>query len=659
MMLLMVGLFSYLGAKLIGLCISNLLLAKFRKIQVDARHIPDLPQAEVEQFCLTQQLHRETAERQRIQNELEKSLSWQQMTLESTTDGILAVDTQGNIAGFNQKFVQMWCIPELLLESGNYKQALRVALKQLKNPRQHLDTVRESYLKPDIQIYDAIAFKDGKVFERYSQPQRIGQKIIGRVWSFRDVTAHKIAEATIRHQALHDLLTDLPNRVLFNQRLSESLVQARQNSSKLAVCFLDLDRFQTINETLGHAIGDQLLQNVAQRLSKCLRAGDTIARWGGDEFTLLLPEISNIQDAIHFQEQILAAFKSEFYIENHYLHISPSIGIAIYPIHGEDAETLIKNADAALYRVKSQGRNNYQFYQSKINSQALKLLTLENSLYSALEREELIVYYQPQVKIATGEIIKMEALLRWQHPELGLIPPGKFIPLAEDNGLIIPIGEWVLRTACTQNKAWQDALDLPSLSVAVNLSARQFGQPNLVGLVKQVLSETKLNPQYLDLEITETIAMQDVDFTRKILNDLGNMGVSISLDDFGTGYSSLSYLKNFPVHALKIDKSFVCNLTSNSNDAAITTAIISLANALNLKVVVEGVETEEQRNLLRILKCEFMQGYFFSRPVLAEDATTLLKKSKSQRVSSYLENKTDGRWQMVDGRKNFSSFIVN
>lgn len=658
MMLLMVGLFICLGAKLIALCISYFPLAKFRNIQADERHIPDLPQVDVENFLLAE-LHKETAERQRIQKELEKSWTWQQITLESTTDGVLVVDTQGKIVGFNQKFVQMWCIPELLVESGNYKQALRVASKQLENPRQHLDTVRQSYLNPDAQIYDAIAFKDGRVFERYSQPQRIGDKIIGRVWSFRDITAHKIAEATIHHQALHDLLTDLPNRVLFNQRLSESLVQARQNRSKLAVCFLDLDRFQTINETLGHAIGDQLLQNVAQRLTKCLRSGDTIARWGGDEFTLLLPEISDFKDATHIQERILAAFKSEFQIENHHLHISPSIGIALYPMHGEDVETLTKNADAALYRVKSQGRNNYQFYQSEINSQALDLLSLKNSLYTALERKEFIIYYQPQVKIATGEIMKMEALLRWQHPELGLIPPGKFIPLAEENGLIIPMSEWVLRTACTQNKVWQDSLGLPSLSVAVNLSARQFNQPDLVSLVKQVLSETKLNPQCLELEITETVAMQNIDFTRKILSELGNMGVTISLDDFGTGYCSLSYLKNFPINALKIDKSFVRDLTNDTNDAAITTAIIALAHALNLTVVVEGVETEEQRNLLRILECELMQGYLFSHPILAEDATELLKKCKSQKVSIYLENKSDSRWQIVDGRQNFSSFTVN
>lgn len=582
-------------------------------------------------------LQREIIERKRIEAELEKLLSLQQATLESTADGILVVDNKGNIASFNQKFVQMWRIPELLIKSGNYRQALRVALKQLENPRKYLATARELYLQPDAQIYDfndAILFKDGRIFERYSQPQRISGKIVGRVWSFRDVTAHNFAEAKIRYQASHDLLTNLPNRALFNERLCKSLAQAYQRGGKLAVCFLDLDRFQSINDTLGHAIGDQLLQSVAQRITKCLRSHDTIARWGGDEFTLLLPEINDAQDAAYIQEQILEAFKAAFDIENHRLHISISIGIALYPMHGEDMETLIKHADAALYRVKLQGRNSYQFYHSAINSHASELLILENSLHYALERQEFKVYYQPQVNISTGEISKMEALLRWQHPELGLITAEKFIPLAEETGLIVPIGEWVLRTACAQNKAWQESLDLPLLSVAVNISARQFQQPNLVNMVTQVLSETKLKPQYLELEITESVAMQNVTLTKIILRELHNMGVSISIDDFGTGYCSLSYLKHFPVDSLKIDRSFVRDLASDTNDAAITTAIVALAHGLNLTVVAEGVETEEQRNLLRIIKCELMQGHLFSHPVSFEDATRLMRKCESRRVST-------------------------
>ncbi len=579
-------------------------------------------------------LQQEIASREQVQIELEKSRSLQQATLESTADGILVIDNCGNITEFNQKFVEMWGIPELPIKPGNNKLGLKIALSQLKYPKQYIDSIRELHAHPDTQINDAIALKDGRIFERFSQPQLIGGKIVGRVWSFRDITAHKVAEAKIRYQALHDLLTDLPNRVLFNERLADALKQASEFSEQLAVCFLDLDRFKTINDTLGHVIGDQLLQSVSERLTQSLREGDIIARWGGDEFTILLPKIRDAKDAANIQERILAALKPVFEIENHHLHISASIGIALYPVHGEDAETLIKHADVALYRAKSLGRNKYQFYNSAINSQATELLALENSLYHALERHEFTVYYQPEVNITTSKITKMEALLRWKHPELGLISPSKFIPLAEETGLIVPIGEWVLRTACTQTKYWQNLLGLSSLSIAVNLSARQFQQPNLVELIKQILTETQLQPECLELEITETIAMQNIELTIDILNQLNQMGVSISIDDFGTGYCSLSYLKNFPIHTLKIDRSFVRDLTTNTQDAAITTAIIALAHGLNLAVVAEGVETEEQRNVLKLMKCELMQGYLFSCAVSAEDATKLLQRCKSSRVDS-------------------------
>lgn len=654
MILLMVDLLTCLGAQLVALRISNYLLLKIRKILLSeykssCRLTKNemLSGREEKRYSLTKnsqlenkvkertaQLQKEIAERQRVQKELEKSLALQWATLESTADGILVIDTQGNIVGFNQKFLQIWRIPESLVSSRNYSAALRVAMKELEDPGHYLATIRELHLNPDTQIYDAIAFKDGRILERFSQPQRLEGQIVGRVWSFRDVTAHKLAEATIRHQALHDLLTNLPNRVLFNERLSESLNQADKNGNQLAVCFLDLDRFKTINDTLGHAIGDQLLQSVAQRLTKCLRIGDTLARWGGDEFTLLLPEINDSEDVAQIQESIIAALKPVFDIENHRLHVSVSIGIALYPLHGQDTETLIKHADAALCRVKLHGRNHYQFYHSAITSQAAELLILENSLHSALERQEFEVYYQPQVNISTGKITKIEALLRWRHFDLGFIPPEKFIPIAEETGLIVSIGEWVLKTACAQNKAWQDALGLPSLSVAVNISARQFQQSNLVDTVTQILSETKLNHQCLELEITETVAMKNVGLTQTILMELHNMGVSISIDDFGTGYCSLSYLKTFPIHCLKIDRSFVRDLRNGNNDAAITTAIIALAHGLNLAVVAEGVETKEQRNLLQILDCQVMQGYLFSRPLTAEDTTKLLQKSKSRKFSN-------------------------
>ncbi|MGM3306323.1 putative bifunctional diguanylate cyclase/phosphodiesterase [Anabaena sp. WFMT] len=629
-MTLMVGVITCIGIQLVALIILNLLVSKFINQQEKKYRTHNIY---ITESSLAEKLQREISERQNIQIELEKSLALQKAALESTTDSILILDNLNKIVSFNQNFLRMWNIPELLLKSGNYRQILRFALKQVENPRYYLKILRELNNHPDKQIHDTLFFKDGRVFNPHFQLQHIGEKNIGRVWSFRDITAEKLASATINYQALHDILTNLPNRVLFNDLLITALEKVHQNHH-LAVCFLDLDRFKKVNDSLGHGIGDKLLQLVAQRLKQCLRVGDIIGRWGGDEFIILLQKISDINDIDVIQKRIFAAFKQGFEIESYHLNISPSIGIALYPQHGEDADTLIKNADAALSRVKLQGRNHYKLYHPAINSQAPELFILENSLHYALEREEFKLFYQPQVNSSTGEITKMEALLRWQHPELGLIPPATFIPIAEETGLILPISEWVLKTACLQNKAWQENLKLPYLSVAVNLSARQFQQPNLVSMIEQVLSETKLEPKYLELEITETVAMQDVKLTQKILRGLDNIGVFISIDDFGTGYCSLSYLKDFPIHSLKIDQSFVRDLANGDNQTAITTAIIALAHGLNLAVVAEGVETEEQLNVLRILECEVMQGYLFSHPLSADDATIMLTKYQQQRVSN-------------------------
>lgn len=643
MMCLMVGLLAHLKAKIVSLLFPLLLLPRSKSLQPQGIAFASLANNDKESethetFSPLKTLPIDFVCDKRfnqIQIELEKSRSLHQATLESTADGILVVDNEGQITGFNQKFVQMWGISEALLTSGSDREALKAALSQLEDPKDYVATIRKLCALPSSQVYDAITFKDGRIFERYSQPQYVGGKIVGRVWSFRDITAQKTAEAKIRHQSLHDLLTDLPNRVLFNELLVLALKQASENEEKLAVCFLDLDRFKTINDTLGHAVGDQLLKSVTQRLTQCLREGDIIARWGGDEFTILLPKIRDVKDAVNIQERILAALNPTFDIQGNQLHVSASIGTALYPLHGDDAETLIKHADAALNRAKSQGRNKYQFYNSGITTQTTELFILENSLYYALEKEEFTVYYQPQVNIITGKITKMEALLRWEHSGLGAISPAKFIPLAEETGQIIPIGEWVLRTACIQTKYWQKALAIPSLSVAVNLSARQFQQPNLVDMVQQILIETELAPEYLELEITEGIAMQNMDLTKDILNDLHRMGVSISIDDFGTGYCSLAYLKNFPIHTLKIDKSFVRDLATNTHDAAITTAIIALAHGLNMNVVAEGVETEEQRRLLQILDCKLMQGFLFSSAISAEDATKLLRKYKRRKLNNH------------------------
>ncbi|WP_017319417.1 EAL domain-containing protein [Mastigocladopsis repens] len=430
-------------------------------------------------------------------------------------------------------------------------------------------------------------------------------------------------EEKIRYQALHDLLTELPNRLLFGELLSNALPNADRSRESLAVIFLDLDRFKTINDTLGHTLGDHLLKSVATRLRDALRAGDTVARWGGDEFTILLPRIHQVEEVVHVARRILQAFESAFYLEGHELYVSASLGIALFNEDSPDAETLIKHADAALYQAKDAGRNNYQFYTASLGAKTPNLLTIEKSLRHALEREELVLYYQPRVNIATRSITGMEALLRWQHPEMGLVAPNVFIPLAEESGLIIPIGEWVLRTACEQNKAWQEA-GLPQLTMAVNLSPKQFRQPNLVETVAMILNQTGLEPHFLELEVTETTAIEDLDFTKTVLQKLENMGVHLSIDDFGTGHSSLSRLQLLPLHNLKIDRSFIQNLTTDVKVAHIVKAIVALGTSLGLRLTAEGVEKEEELEFLQSINCEDVQGFLFYRPLSAQKATEVL-----------------------------------
>jgi diguanylate cyclase (GGDEF)-like protein len=430
-------------------------------------------------------------------------------------------------------------------------------------------------------------------------------------------------EEKIRYRALHDLLTELPNRLLFSELLSKALPNADRSQESLAVIFLDLDRFKTINDTLGHTLGDQLLKSVAQRLRDALRVGDTVARWGGDEFTILLPRIHQVEEVVHVARRILQAFESAFYLEGHELYVSASLGIALFNEDSPDAETLIQHADTALYQAKDAGRNNYQFYKASVGAKTPNLLMIEKSLRHALEREELVVYFQPRVNIATRKITGMEALLRWQHPEMGLIAPNVFIPLAEESGLIVPIGEWVLRTACEQNKIWQKA-GLPPITMAVNLSPKQFRQPNLVETVAMILDQTGLEPHFLELEVTETTAIEDLGFTKTVLQKLEHMGVHLSIDDFGTGYSSLSRLQLLPLHNLKIDRSFIQNLTTDVKVAHIVKAIVALGRSLGLRLTAEGVEKQEELEFLHSINCEDVQGFLFYRPLPVQKATEVL-----------------------------------
>lgn len=437
------------------------------------------------------------------------------------------------------------------------------------------------------------------------------------------------AEAAAQHQVYYDWLTDLPNRVMFTDRLTVALAQAARHRKMLAVLFVDLDRFKTIIDTLGHTLGDQLLRGVAQRLHGCLEEGDTLARLGGDEFVVLLPQINRADKAVRVAQRMLEALKPSFIFGKHELHVTTSIGISLYPYDGEDADTLLKNADTALYRAKEQGRNNYQLYTPAMNARSFERLALENSLRKALERKEFLLHYQPQIDLQSGTIIGAEALVRWQHPDLGLVYPAEFISMAEETGLIVPLGEWVLRSACAQNRTWQK-MGLPSLVVAVNLSARQFQQQELVETVSRILKETGLAASSLELEITESVAMQNPDYTNVLLRSLKDMGAQIALDDFGTGYSSLSYLKRFPIDTLKIDQSFVRDLSSDPNDAAIANAVIVLAHSLKLRVIAEGVETRDQEAFLRFHHCDTCQGYLFGSPVPAVQFEALLRKQSQK-----------------------------
>lgn len=467
--------------------------------------------------------------------------------------------------------------------------------------------------------------KTGEAQKWTSEEQKLAQSLGTHLYM---AAMQRRVEAMIRHQASHDPLTGLPNRLLFNEKLSLALASAHQNGEMLAVIFLDLDRFKNVNDTLGHPVGDLLLQSVSRRLANCLRVGDSMARWGGDEFTVLLYNINTPEEATKICQLIIQSLSTPFDFEGLELYIKASLGIALAPYDGEDAETLLKNADAAMYKAKQKGRNNYQFYTQAIGSKVSEDLNLENHLYKAIKNSEFVLYYQPQINLNTGKIVGLEALIRWDHPERGLIPPDRFIPLAEETGLICQIDEWVMRTACLQNRAWQ-LLGLPPMRIAVNLSARQFLQPHTVQIIAEILSETKLNPEYLEIEITESIAMTDVSFTVSVLQQLQEMGIHISLDDFGTGYSSLWSLKNFPLNNLKIDKSFVADLVTGSNGATIVKLAIALGQGLNLQVIAEGVETAEQLAFLRSHQCDMGQGYFFSKPIPAAAITQLCLENQS------------------------------
>lgn len=425
------------------------------------------------------------------------------------------------------------------------------------------------------------------------------------------------AEQEIRQLAYFDKLTGLPNRTLFQDRLNQALYRARRDNAQIALLYFDLDRFKEINDSLGHQIGDLLLERVAQRLQTLVRHSDTLARIGGDEFVLLLTSLENEHDAVVVADKILAVFISPFELNAQQVFSSPSIGIAIFPDDGQDAETLQKHADIAMYAAKDNGRNAFAFFSAEMTNEALDRRKMGEALRNALKNNELFLVYQPQLNLETGTLVGVEALLRWRHPDKGLISPAQFIPLAEETGLINSIGEWVLRCACQQNKAWQEA-GYPSFRVGVNLSAHQMKKPELVNRVDQILEETGLDPCWLELEITESLIMENAAKNNQTLGEFKSRGIHLAIDDFGTGYSSLSYLKNFKVDRIKIDRSFVGQLPKDLDDSAIVETILAMAKALQLEVVAEGVETQEQLDFLKARNCHSVQGFYLGRPMPAE-----------------------------------------
>jgi diguanylate cyclase (GGDEF)-like protein/PAS domain S-box-containing protein len=567
-------------------------------------------------------------ERKRAEDALRASEERYRNLVNTAQDAIYTVSPKGELTSLNAAFKTLtgWAPEEWIGKSFApivHPDDLSVALDVLKRVLGGETASFELRIKSKSGDYLIAEFSAAPLVE--------DGRITGLLGVGRDVTEKRKAQETIRQLAYHDGLTGLPNRALFEDRLQVALAQAQRQRQMVAVMFLDVDRFKLVNDTMGHSGGDILLKSVAEELSGAIRDGDTVARVGGDEFTLLLPAINGEGDAVVVAERILETIKHPRFVEGQEFSVTTSIGITIFPQDGSDVDTLLRNADTAMYRAKERGRDNFQLYTPAMNAAVMQRLSLENDLRHAVERGELLLHYQPVADVTSGQIVGAEALVRWDHPQRGRLEPDDFISLAEETGLIVPIGQWVLREACLQARAWQDAGFAP-VRLGVNLSARQLHHKGLVNLVTEVLDESGISPDWLQLEITEGDVMSNVEFIIGVLHRLRGMGVSISVDDFGTGYSSLSYLKRFPIDSVKIDRSFVRDLATDPSDAAIVTTVISMARNLNLRVVAEGVETNEQLDFLRRRACDEYQGYLVSRPVPGQAFTRLMTPTQTRRA---------------------------
>src|SRR5580704_17107055 len=551
-----------------------------------------------------------------------------QVTLNSIGDAVACTDSSGNVTFLNLVAEKMtgWShreatgrpvadVVEILDATSRKVNSSSTQLAVDKDLTVHVPSnnilVRQDGL--EIPIEDSVA-------SIHNREGRATEAVI----VFRDVSAARAMALRLAHSAEHDVLTGLPNLALLNDRINQAIILASRHTKKVGVLFLDLDGFKHINDSLGHLTGDKLLQSITKRLCDCVRASDTVSRQGGDEFVVLLSEMEHSEDGAVTARRLLQAVAAAHFINEQDLHVTTSIGISVYPDDGLDAETLIKNADTAMYQAKENGRQSYQFFKSSMNERAVERQSIEEGLRRAVERKEFLVHYQPKVQLSTGQISGAEALIRWTHPIRGLVPPGDFIPIAEDCGLIVPIGNWVLREACKQACAWAKE-GLPTITMAVNISAMEFRDEDFLDGVFRILRETGLDPAALELELTESVLMKRAESTQSILKILRGSGIQLAVDDFGTGYSSLSYLRKFPNDALKIDQSFIRQITTAPDETTIVTAVISMGRSLKLRVVAEGVETMEELTFLQAHQCEEAQGYYFSRPVLPEQFAQLLK----------------------------------
>jgi diguanylate cyclase (GGDEF)-like protein/PAS domain S-box-containing protein len=561
-------------------------------------------------------------------SELRGGLARFQALADSTPLGILVVDQHGRLVVRNSHLGRMWKTLDQVLAEPDRSRHLEMIAAATRDPEDFIARIRWLIAHPDEVSRDMIELKDGTIMARYSAPVRgrDGQ-YYGRTWVHEDITEQVRAEQQLRRLATQDDLTGLPNRHMIRERIDQAIAEARGSGLLLALLYMDLDRFKVVNDGYGHAFGDEVLKAAGQRLAAQVRADDTVARHGGDEFLVLMTGLSDTRDVETVARKMVASLNAPVVVGGREIHLSGSIGVSIYPRDGADAETLLGNADLAMYRAKGLGRNTFQFFTPAMSRETQLRLDLETRLRGATATGELELHYQPKLSLHTGRITGCEALLRWQHPELGEIAPSRFIPLAEESGLIVPIGDWALRRACTQAKAWLDA-GLPPTCVAVNISARQFLQQDVVAWVLGVLRDTGLPAELLELELTESLIAQDFDKTIATVSALGAAGVKMSIDDFGTGYSSLSYLRRFHVDRLKIDQSFVRDLLTDVSDATISLAIISLAHSLQFKVIAEGVETGEQCAFLRMNGCDEIQGFYFSKPLPAEEFAALLREDR-------------------------------